>query len=98
MQHMSSTSTRDVCLTSSGLPSWADSGRPYWILRHGRLRMICLQRYSLFGINGYAGLDGGLLAMGRSRGEAAQRNAIRRNAIRRSRPQTQQGMRATGRG
>ena len=61
-----STSTRDACLTSSGLP-WADSGRPDWILRHRRLRMVCLRLYSLLGIAGYAGLDGGLRAMGQSR-------------------------------
>jgi len=89
---MPSTSTRDACLTSSGLP-WADSGRPDWILRHRRLRMLCLRLYSLLGIAGYAGPDGGLRAMGRSRGGAARRNAIRRR-----RPQTQPGMRAAGRG
>lgn len=90
--HMPSTSRRSACLTSSGLP-WADSGRPDWILRHRRLRMVCLRLYSLLGIAGYAGLDGGLRAMGRSRGGAARRNAIRRR-----RPQTQPGMRAAGRG
>jgi hypothetical protein len=41
---MPSTSTRDACLTSSGLP-WADSGRPDCILRHRRLRMVCLRLY-----------------------------------------------------
>ena len=51
-------------MTSSGLP-WADSGRPDWILRHRQLRMVCLRLYSLLGIAGYAGLDGGLRAMGR---------------------------------
>jgi hypothetical protein len=49
--------------------------------------------YSLLGIAGYAGLDGGLRAMGRRRGGAARRNAIRRR-----RPQTQPGMLAAGRG
>jgi hypothetical protein len=48
-------------LTSSGLP-WADSGR----LRYRRLRMVCLRLYSLLGIAGYADLDGGFRAMGRS--------------------------------
>jgi hypothetical protein len=38
-----------------------------------RLRMVCLRLYSLLGIAGYAGLDGGLRAMGRSRGGAARR-------------------------
>ncbi len=89
---MPSTSTRDACLTSSGQP-WADSVRPDWILRHWRLRMVSLQLYSLPGIAGYAGLDGGLRAMGRNRGEAALHNAIQRR-----RPQTQPGMRAVGRG
>jgi hypothetical protein len=54
---MPSASTRDACLTSSGL-SWADSGRPNWILRHRRLRMVCLRLYSLLGIACDAGLDG----------------------------------------
>ena len=31
--------------------------------------MVCLRLYSLLGIAGYAGLDGGLRAMGRSREE-----------------------------
>jgi hypothetical protein len=79
-------------LTSSGLP-WADSGRPDWTPRHRRLRMVCLRLYSLLGIAGYAGLDGGLWAMGRSRGGAARRNAIRLR-----RPKTQLGMQAAGRG
>ncbi len=70
----------------------ADSGRLDWILRHWRLRMVCLRLYSLLGIAGYAGLDGVLQAMGRSRGGAARRNAIRRR-----RPQTQLGMLAAGR-
>ncbi len=29
-----------------------------WILRHQRLRMVCLRLYSLLGIAGYASLDG----------------------------------------
>ncbi len=53
--------------------------------------MVCLRLYSLLGIAGYAGLDGGLLAMGLIQGGAA-----RRKAIRRSRQQTHPGMRAAG--
>jgi hypothetical protein len=79
-------------MTSSGLP-WADSGRPDWILCHRRVRMVCHRLHSLLGTARYAGFDGGLLAMGRSRGGAAWRNAIRRR-----RPQTQPGMRAAGSG
>ncbi len=55
---MPSTSTRDACLTSWGLP-WADLGRPEspdQILRHRRLRMVCLRLYSLLGIASYADL------------------------------------------
>jgi hypothetical protein len=53
---MPSTSLRSACLTSLGLPQ-TDSGRPYWIPSHRRLRMVCLQLYSLLGIAGYAGID-----------------------------------------
>ena len=50
-----------------------------------------LRLYPLLSIAGYAGLDGGLRAMGRSRGGAARRNAIRHR-----RPHTQPGMLAAG--
>jgi hypothetical protein len=53
--------------------------------------MVCLRLYSLLGTAGYAGLDGGLRAMERSRGGAARRNAIRHR-----RPHTQPGMLAAG--
>jgi hypothetical protein len=56
------------------------------------LRMVCLRLYSLLSIAGCAGSDGGLRAMGRSRGGAAWSTAIRRRW-----PQTQLGMRAAGR-
>ena len=49
--------------------------------------MFCLRLYALLGIAGYAGPDGGLLAMGLSRGGAARRNAVRHR-----RPQTQPGL------
>ena len=39
--------------------------------------MVCLRSYALLGIAGYADPDGGLRAMGRSRGGAALRNAVR---------------------
>jgi hypothetical protein len=55
--------------------------------------MFRLRLYSLLGIAGYAGLNGGLWAMGRSRGGAARRNAIRHR-----RPQAQPVTRAAGRG
>ena len=56
--------------------------------------MVCLRSYyAMLGIAGYAAPDGGLRAMGRSRGGAA-----RRNAGRYCRPQAQPGLRAAGRG
>ena len=45
------------------------------------------------GIAGCAGPDGGLQAIGRSRGGAARRDAVRHR-----RPQAQPGLRAAGRG
>jgi hypothetical protein len=83
------------CLARPPRPSvpWADLGRPDWILRHRRLRMVCLRLYPLLGIAGYPGLDGRLRAMGRSREGAARCNAIRHRQ-----PQTQPGMGAAGRG
>ena len=78
---MQSTFTRDACLTSSGLP-WADSGRPHWIQRHRRLCMFCLRWYGLPCTAGAAGHNGGLRAMGRSRGGAARRNAAGRRPSR----------------
>ena len=53
--------------------------------------MVCLRAYALLGIAGYAGPDGGLRAMGRSRGGVARRNAGRHR-----RPQAQPGLRAAG--
>ncbi len=43
--------------------------------------MACLRLYSLLGIACNAGLDGKLLAMERSAGGAARRNAIRHSQI-----------------
>ena len=62
-----------------------------WILRHRRLRMVCLRLYSLLGIASYAGRDWGLRAMGRSWGGAALRNDIRHRL-----PQTQPGVPGRG--
>ncbi len=83
----------EECMLASLGATWADSGRPDWILRHRRLRMVCLRLYLLLGIASYADLNGGLLAMGRSRGGAAQRNAIWNRQS-----QTQPRMRAVGSG
>ena len=49
-------------------------GRPDWIRRHRRLRMFCLRSYALLGTAGDTGPDGGLRAIGRSRGGAARHN------------------------
>ena len=68
-------------------------GRPDWVLRHRRLGMFCLRSYALLGSSGIAGPDGGLRAMGRSRGGAARRNAVQHR-----RPQAQPGLRAAGSG
>ena len=67
-------------------------GRPDWIRRHRRLRMFCLRSYALLGTAGDTGPDGGLRAIGRSRGGAARRNAVRHR-----RPQAQPGLRTAAR-